>query len=320
MMVVQGFAAMKGAVLSFMASMGPMLALTAILYGVMKVFQAYSERNKQVEERTKELTSAIKNQVDAMKKNKEALGEYLSSTGELGTILAETGEDGEKLTKALHILGQAQSDAIPTLVAMKGAVEETAYEIAKSNGVTEEQARLIAQNVKYYESSAGVITGILPEYQELALQLEEINDQAEKTDMKKFVDAHLDSVYAIGKEEAALVKATRATVEKDFASRGLADTDEMYMEILKQTGDALRKMADKTKVSEVATSKAAMVTKSMVQRLQEMKAAADDGKFSVEEMSKALYGVEVFEGVKVARQFLEMRESMTGLIDGIEAQ
>lgn len=319
MIVVQGFAAMKGAVLSFMASMGPMLLLTAALYGVMKVFQAYSDRNKQVEERSKDLTSAIKEQVKALDKNRDALVAYLSSADAVSKKLAETGEDGEKLTQALHFLGREQSDAIPVLAAFKKNVEQAAYEMAIANGVSEDQARLISKNVAMYDTANEAVTnGVLPAYQDFAIQLEELNDQAEKTDIKEFVNGHLESVIALGKEEAAMVKSIKASVEKDYATRGLAETDEMYMTILNETGKALQNVGKKTAELAPAGTKAAMATKSMVQRLRELQAAADDGKFSVEEMLKAMYGIEAFEGVQAAKQFLTMRESMTDLLGAVK--
>jgi hypothetical protein len=216
-MTVQGFMAMKTAVISFMSSMLPMLVMAIALYAVFKIFQAFSDRNKQVEERTNALTDAIETQVKALGKDKAALSAYLGSTSALGKTIAETGEDGEKLTAALNYLGKSQADAIPTLLAFKNNQEKAAYEMAKANGVSEEQALLIAQNVALYEKTSSVLIGVAPEYQELAKRIEELDDLDEKTHIRDFVQGHLESVIALGKEEAALVKSAQALVEAEYA-------------------------------------------------------------------------------------------------------
>ena len=318
MMVVQGFAAIKGAVLSFMSTMGPMLAMTAVLYGVMKVFQAYSDRNKQVEERSKELTVAIKEQIVALGKNKDALVAFLSSTDAVSKMLTTTGEDGEKLTSALHFLNKETSDALPVLTAMKDDLYGTVQAMAAANGASEKDAKTIAYLVSEYDD-LGTILGSVPEgYAEMATQLEELNDQAEKTSMQDFINAQLGAIISLGKEEAQIVKTAREMAEKDRITKGAAKTDAYYHAILEDVTTKLGQMADVTKDVAVSGSKAALATKSMVQRLQELKAAADDGKFSVEEMLKAMYGIEAFEGVTAAKQFMGMREAMTDLIGAVD--
>ena len=318
MMVVQGFAAIKGAVLSFMSTMGPMLAMTAVLYGVMKVFQAYSDRNKQVEERSKELTVAIKEQIIALGKNKDALVAFLSSTDAVSKMLTTTGEDGDKLTTALHFLNKETSDALPVLTAMKDDLYGTVQAMAAANGASAADAKTIAYLVSEYDD-LGTILGSVPEgYAEMATQLEELNDQAEKTSMQDFINAQLGAIISLGKEEAQIVKTAREMAEKDRITKGAAKTDAYYRAILEDVTTKLGQMADATKDASVSGSKAALATKSMVQRLREMKAAADDGKFSVEEMLKAMYGIEAFEGVTAAKQFMGMREAMTDLIGTVD--
>jgi len=318
MAVVQGFAAMKGAVLGFMSTMGPMLVMTAVIYGVMKVFQAYSDRNKQVEDRTKELTVAIKEQITALGKDKDALIAFLTSTDAVSKMLTATGEDGEKLTAALHFLNKETSDALPILKAMNDDLYGTVEALALADGAGVEDAKTIAKLVSHYEDIDDILEYVPKGFEELAINLEELNDQAEKTNLSDYVNAQLKGIAALGKEEAQIVKAAQAMVEKDRVNKGAAKTDAYYEQILKLVTERLALMAKLSKDVAVSGDKAAMATKSMVKRLQELKPAADDGKFSVEELLKAMYGIEAFEGVKVARQFLEMRESMTGLIDGIK--
>jgi len=314
-MTVQGFMAMKTAVISFMSSMLPMLALAVALYAVFKIFQAFSDRNKQVEERTKALNDAIEDQVKSLSKNKEALSTYLSSTAELGTTIAETGEDGEKLTHALNFLGKTQEDALPVLLAFKKNQEQTAYAMAMANGAGADQAAIIAKNVAMYEDIDAVLVGVAPEFQELARQMEELDDQAEKTHIRDFVKGHLDSVIALGKEEAAIVKATQATIEAEYAAKGKAGTDEMYLALLAAVGKKLNETSEAEKKVAKETEKAKLAVTSMIGRLKEFKAAGEDGKATAEELAKAMFGIENYDAVANAKTFFEMREAMTGVMD-----
>lgn len=314
-MTVQGFMAMKTAVISFMSSMLPMLAMAVALYAVFKIFQAFSDRNKQVEERTKALNDAIEGQVKSLSKNKEALSEYLSSTADLGTTIAETGEDGKKLTHALNFLGKTQEDALPVLLAFKKNQEGTAYAMAMANGVGADQAAIIAKNVAMYEDIDAVLVGVAPEFQELARQMEELDDQAEKTHIRDFVKGHLDSVIALGKEEAAIVKATQATIEAEYAAKGKAGTDEMYLALLAAVGKKLNETSEAEKKVAKETEKAKLAVTSMIGRLKEFKAAGEDGKATAEELAKAMFGIENYDAIGNAKTFFEMREAMTSVMD-----
>ena len=314
-MTVQGFMAMKTAVISFMSSMLPMLVMAIALYAVFKVFQAFSDRNKQVEERTNALTDAIETQVKALSKDKAALAAYLGSTEKLGATIATTGEDGEKLAAALNYLGKSQADAIPTLLAFKNNQEKAAYEMAIANGVSEEQARLIATNVELYEKTSQVLVGVAPEYQELAKRIEELDDQAEKTHIRDFVQGHLESVIALGKEEAKLVKSAQALVEADYATKGLAGTDEMWLAVLDAVAAEVDGLTGGVKKSSIAIEKASVKTLGLIGRLKEFKAAGEDGKATAEELAKAMFGIENFDAVANAKTFFEMREAMTAVMD-----
>jgi len=314
-LTIEGFMAMKTAVISFMSSMLPMLVLAMAMWAVFKVFQAFSDRNKQVEERTKGLNDAIHTQIKALHTNKEALGKYLASTADLGKTIAATGEDGDKLTGALNYLGKSQADAIPTLLAFKDNQQKAAYEMAIANGVSKEQATLIAKNVTLYEKTSSVLVGVAPQYQELAKRIEELDDQAEKTHIRDFVQGHLESVVALGKEEAALVKSTQAAVEADYATKGLKGTDEMWLAVLAAVGNKIAPLNDAVGKTKVEMEKAAMKTTTMTQRLKEFKAASEDGKATAEELAKAMFGIENFDAVANAKTFYEMREAMTGVMD-----
>lgn len=314
-MTVQGFMAMKAAVISFMASMLPMLAVSAALFAVFKIFQAFSDRNKQVEERTKALNEAIETQVSSLKKNRDALKDYLSSTDDLGKTIASTGEDGEKLTHALNYLNKEQEDALPVLLAFKKNTQQAAYAMALAEGASHREATAISYAVDAHENIGAILAKVSPEFHELARQLEEIDDQSEKTSIKDFVQNHLDAVTALGKEEAQIVKNIVATTKADFATQGKAETDEMYLQLLDAVGKELVQTAEAEKKVAKETEKAKNAVTSMIGRLKEFKAAAEDGKASAEEMGKAMFGVENYEAVANAKVFYEMREAMTAVQD-----
>ena len=314
-MTVQGFMAMKAAVISFMSSMLPMLAMAIALWAVFKIFQAFSDRNKQVEERTKALTEAIETQIGSLKKNEVALGEYLSSIDQLGKTIATTGEDGEKLTHALNYLNKEQEDALPILLAFKENTQQAAYAMAIAEGASHREALAISSAVSAHENIAAVLAKVSPEFHELARQLEEVDDQAEKTNIRDFVQGHLDAVIALGKEEAQIIKTTQATIEAEFAAKNKAETDEMYLAILDAVGKELAKTSEAEKKVAKETEKAEMAVTTMIGRLKEFKAAAEDGKASAEEMAKAMFGIENWDAVANAKTWYEMREAMTSVQD-----
>ena len=314
-MTVQGFMAMKAAVISFMSSVLPMLVMAIALYAVFKIFKAFSDRNKEVKERTEALTGAIENQVKAIGKDRAALAAYLGSTAELGKIIATTGEDGEKLTAALNYLGKSQADAIPTLLAFKDNQQKAAYEMAIANGVSKEQATLIANNVDNFDNLAQVLVGVAPEYRELALRIEELDHQAQNTHIRDFVKGHLESVIALGKEEAAIVKSAEALVKAEYAAKGKAGTDEMWLAVVDAVADSIAGMNGGVKKSSVEIEKASVKTRGLIGRLYEFKAAGEDGKATAEELAKALFGIENYDAVMNAKTFFEMREALTGVMD-----
>jgi hypothetical protein len=315
---VATFTAIKGAIMSTMAALGPMLLITVGIMALMKVFQAFSDRNKQLEERTKALTEAANSQVKALAKNRVELGNYLQSTKMTGKTIAQTAEDGEKLTSALYGVGREAADSIGVLQSFQENTYEAAYALALAKTGSAEAAQEIASAVSKFDRSAQIVATVSAEYKDLALALEEIDDQSEKTDISKFVQGQLDAVAALGKEEAALVAATKAQVEADYAKRGDTNTTRMYLDIQSKVGKELIALAKSQEKQATATDKAKIATKSMVQRLQELKGAADDGKVSAEEMAKALYGLEAFAAVDTAKGIMEMRKGMTDLMDTVK--
>jgi hypothetical protein len=316
--MVGAFMAIKGAIMSTMAALGPMLLITVGIMALMKVFQAFSDRNKQLEERTKALTEAASAQVKVFAKNRSELGLYLQSVERTGMALAKTGEDGEKLTSALHSVGREATDSIGVLDSFQKNTYQAAYALALAKTGSAEAAKEIATAVSKFDNSKAIIASVSAEYRDLALALEEIDDQSEKTDISKFVQGQLAAVVAIGKEEAALVAATEAQVKADYAKRGDLDTTKMYLEIQNKVGKELIVLAKSQEKQKIATEKAEFATKSMVQRLKELKGATDDGKVSAEEMAKALYGLEAFAAVETAKGIMEMRKGMTDLAETVK--
>ncbi len=318
-MTVQGFMAMKTAALNFMASVLPMLLIAIALYAVFKIFTAFSNRNKQVEERTKALTEAIDTQVASLKKNKEALSQYLSSTEQLGKTILTTGEDGEKLANALNYVNASQKDALPILMDFKNNSYDAAYAMAMLSGASAAGAKEIATAVSAYDDNGTVLSEVSAQYEDLASKIEELDDQAEKTNIKDFVQGHLDAVVALGKEEAQIVRNIQATTEAELKAAGKMATDQTYLDILAAVGKELNKTSDAEKKIAKETEKAEMAVTNMIGRLKEFKAAAEDGKATAEEMAKAMFGIENYDAVANAKTWYEMREAMTGVQDAAKA-
>ena len=89
-LTVASFTAMKAAVLSFMASLGPMILITAAIMAVMAAISAFGAKQKVTDQYTKDLTTSLKENTTAILENKELF---------IKALMKQNKELKEKLSK-----------------------------------------------------------------------------------------------------------------------------------------------------------------------------------------------------------------------------
>jgi hypothetical protein len=307
------FMSAKAAAMSFMASVLPMLLISVAIMGIFKLFQMHSAGQKQMKERTNDFTSAIKEQVNELKTNNKELGDYLTSTKMLSETLTGAGEDGKKLTTSLHTLGLNAGDAIDAIQKMGESTRYYSQELAQANGVSGPMADKIAVAVATYDDLESVLSGIPVEYHGIATALEELNDQQEKTDLTAYAQKTLEATAAVSKNNAEIVKNVTATTRKEYADKGLAETDAMWLEINKRVGKELAANTEKTAGQGSVVGKTNTALKAMVGRLGEVKAAQEGAAIAAVDFQKAIMGEGGLAKFNQSKGLFEMRQAFTEL-------
>lgn len=307
------FAEARAAAMSFMASMLPMLLVSVAIMGIFKLFQMHSAGQKQMKERTNDFTTAIRDQVAELKTNNAELGNYLQSTKMLSGTLTGAGEDGRKLTSALHTLGLNTGDAIDTLNKFGDSTYEAAKAMAVANGVDAVNAEKIAKRVSGYESLNKILEGLPVEYQGIATAIEELNDQQEKTDLTAYAKSTLEATAALSKNNAEIVKNVTASTRKEYADKGLAETSAMWLEINKRVGKEIVANTEKTVGQGTVVGKTTTALKAMVGRLGEVKAAQEGAAIAAIDFQKAIMGEGGLAKFNQSKGLFEMRQAFTDL-------
>ncbi len=337
-MTAAGFKMATLAVKAFAVEMIAALAPLIIVYAAIKIFTAWSERTKQVEERTRGLTEALKEQYSVLKKDADALSEYVMSSDQMSETIAGTGEDGEKLTIALHALGREATDVLDIFIAIKKNQAGTFTQLAEEAGIATDVAKVLGQTVKEYErgdferllaqnlTMAGLAAEdvMTPALVRLGKQLEELDDQFEKTDVKTFVESQLDLFKAMGSEEAAMVEHVRQTIEASDAYKKAATEEEKYLIILNAVGKQYPLLvAEQRRRAEVeeeiarATSDSAVATQGLALRMDELKMLESETAFTTDQLAQAIFGLTQVELNNAGKSLVAMRKEMTSLNDTV---
>jgi len=319
-------ATFKASMMSMAASLGPMLLITAAVFVAVKVFTMWSDGQKVVKERTKEVSDAIKEQVKELGKNNEALGLYLQNVNGLSTALTGTGEQGTKLTLALHAVGLETTDAVATLMKFKDNALEVSEALSKASGFTAGQSKGMALFVTQYKGASDEViraafaqyefTGAMKAHTIALMALHAVQQQTNIADMVKVA---LDATSAISKETAAIVRNTKALVEAEYATSGVIDEDAKYLEINRRVGIAIAAVAAAQDKQVEAFTKGPGPVSGMIDRLKEFKAANEGVIPTVEQLKSSIMGLTAFNEYTDNKLIFEQRKQLQGLVDEVGA-
>lgn len=310
----------KAMATSLMTSLGPIIAITAAIYIATKLFTAFSNRNKDLKERTEELTGKIKEQTDAMGGNTAAISRALTGYKALDDALTATSENGDKLNRSLNYVGLTQADSTKTLIDFKKNVFEAAKAIALQNDVSEETAATIAKYVANNDKlSESQMRSVLESKNwseseiELALALEELNDQAENLDIGKVTKAQMEAVVAADKQSVALQKQAQDYITAQKAAGKKYTKDEEALALYEEFSRLYVDYQDAINKQNAALAKSPAIMHNASKAIDDLAGSAKNGEVEADAFAQALYGVSL-AGINMARSNRDMRKELGGLL------
>lgn len=261
--------AARAAGVAMATALVPMIAITAAVFAAIKIFEAFSNKNKELKEATKAVSDELNEQMKAFVNAGGAIAEYLTNAGLLSNALLGAGESGDKLAVSTSALGISSENTAKTLMAMKDAQSQGSNAVMAHNkalleasGLETNYAEAMAWNAKATGeiSSRTVIlravrnamndqTIELTESEYLAFEaLQQMGNQAKKTDFAAYRKSLADMVIKNEKFGGAAAKSAYAIMDtelktKDFSSE--LDKTNRFAEILAEELDKLEKAAKK---------------------------------------------------------------------------
>lgn len=254
--VMTSMAGAKAAVMSFMASTVVLLAVSAAVMGVVKAFQAFKDRNKDVDARTRELTSSLQENTTALLENKEALEKGAVGADILKDSFFGSSEAADKIRKSFGALGDFAT--LEKFGAMSDDFDSIALSMLKARGVNDDYAESILEAVNGIDKQNDSINQYVRRVGEqnnmteeaitnaitYARALEEIQDQIENTNLQRVIAEQAQMMVGSGQLTAEqLVQAdTMAQAVEGYDSMGLAMQQvTVHQMMMKVATDAARK-------------------------------------------------------------------------------
>ena len=304
------------------ASLGPMILISIAVMAATKLFTAFSNRNKDAKERVSELTAAIKEQSDAMTGQNYVIQEFISGTDGLNRVLLQTGENGDRLATALSYLGETNAvgaiedfqkntyAAAKAMAMQKGETEAAASAIAawvvETDKGSKETQRAILENRGYSQSQI-----------ELAMALEEVNDQAENTDLNEIAKSQVENIAKTNNFVKALRDQAMKTIDAKKATDKTITADTYYIKVKELLGKLIADYNNKQQKAALEANKMADGTHNAALAIQKAKESAKDGKVELEDLTKAIMGPGL-AAIQTARSVRSMQLDLGGLLKNVK--
>lgn len=317
--IIAGAKAMGAAILT---SLGPMVVITVAIMALTKAWQAFSTRNKDAQERTKELTQAIKEQSDAITGNNIAIETFISKTDGLSKALLETGENGDRLSTALSYF--TDTDAVAVIEDFQGNVYESAKAMALSAGETEANASAIASWVATTDKGSASAHKAALEAKgwsqrsiDLAMALEEINDQAENTNLNDLAKSQVENIAKTNNFVKALRDQAVKTVETRKATDKSITADNYYIRVKEELAKLIENYNEKQQRAALEASRLADNTHNAANAINALKEASKDGDIELEALTSAIIGPGL-AAIQTARSTRSMGIELGGLLESVK--
>ena len=303
-----------------------LLPLIIAFMVIGKAMEAFSSRNKDANERTKELTEALKAQTEAAMLNENALTS-LQANGlkGLNDALAATGKEGEETTNALISLGRSSKDYLSTMIAYKKNTRGASDEIARQNGFTAEQAKLMAQYVKNNDKGTDSqhrasmeFLNFTPAMIEATMAMEQLDDASENTNLKDLIQVQIDATIRANEATSAFYRQAQAQIAAAEAAGTKYTEDEraiaVYEKFIGLAGDYEREQLRLA----LAGEKVVETDGAIMARMKELIATMKDGKLEAEQFLQALLGAGKNSAVNIKKSYFEMGVGLKEFSDNMK--
>lgn len=254
------------------------LLIAAVAAGIA-IWHAHAEKQKEVAVRAKEVADGLKQEVDGLIRQRAAAGEATTATQALADAhtalskaIANTGKDGDKLTKSFGVLGLKTDDTVKIFDKLNGTTEERIkffrQLIDQSKdfaGVSDDVKQKLAESIATsdtatvgYKNQAGALVKMDEAQIRVLKSLEEVDDQHEKTDYEKIAQDYLAAAAASSTLNESLVKQAEANTHATRNGAEAAKVYEEYLKLLEASPEAAKAAADGQ--GDVAKAQAAVAT------------------------------------------------------------
>lgn len=240
------------------ASIGAGLVTVAIVAG-LSIWSAMGAKEREITARTKELAAAmpaatkeIWNHAEASADAKGHVDGLATAEKVLSQVISKTGDDGKRLTMALGTLGVQTEDTVSLLTKVKDDPVKAFAELGERMGLTGLQALEVGRMVNQSDESWTKWTSSSKQYVEtmgttapekvkaLADAMEEVQDQAEKTDFDALARENLAVVASSNEAANAMVQQAEKNAGLSRSSSEAAKVWAEYNVLLGQASPAMR--------------------------------------------------------------------------------
>jgi hypothetical protein len=201
---------------------------------------------QEVAARTRELSTALDNEMDSLLETVSAAEAAALGFEALSNTLANTGEDGAKLTRSLGTLGFTAKDATDVLLSFSGGsdqVTEALTALGEKAGLSGEG---LARLVEHVQSSEEPFWGVseankamaaalgisTEEMSRIGKAMEEVQDQAQKTDLQTLAQDFIDTSSAASVANQRLREQAEAMALLDDGVTSSLEVYENYTTLL----------------------------------------------------------------------------------------
>jgi hypothetical protein len=206
---------------NFVKAAGGLAAATIGIQLLSMAIQSMGEKQREMDARTEEVSEALDRQIVRSYELAVASGTaaggvdgLAASQNALSVALTAGGEDSEKLVQALGTLGISANDAAAVLARLKADPLTALRELGEQAGLTAEDAARLAQQVNEtdgWDASAEANRGLTKEMILVKAAMEELQDQAEKTDFEGITLQFLNNQAASSDAARELLRLAEAT-------------------------------------------------------------------------------------------------------------
>lgn len=230
---------------NFLTAAGGMAVATIGFQLLSSAISAMGADQREMNARTDEVVDAFAQQIAKSYELATATGVaggkvdgLAAAQRALSQALVLAGDDGAKLREALGALGLTSDDAAAAIIEMQQSPLTALKKLAEQAGFTGDEAERMAQQVADSDSlflgTSQANRGLTEAMKQTMIQMEELQDQAEKTDLQDITQEFLNNQAAASDAAGEMVRLAEANLELSRNDDAVA----VYQEFNRLLGEA----------------------------------------------------------------------------------